>query len=74
MLEKRYYFDTSIWLDFLEKRDEPNMPKSEWALRLVDNITKNDDTIVYSDLTLMELKNAEHSKEQIINTFFFLVI
>lgn len=69
MPEKSFYFDTSIWLDFLEKRDEPNMPKSEWALKLVDNITNNNDTIVYSDLTLMELKNAGYSIFEVEDLF-----
>ncbi len=26
---KKFYFDTSIWLDFFENRDEPNLPKAK---------------------------------------------
>ena len=65
MSEKKYYFDTSIWLDFLEKRDEPNMPKSEWALKLVDNITNNNDTIILSDNNILELENIGYLRYEI---------
>lgn len=60
-MEKRYYFDTSIWLDFLEKRDEPNMPKGEWATRLVEKIIRERDKIIFSDVNMMELRGAGYS-------------
>lgn len=54
-MDKLFYFDTSIWLDFFEDRDEPNLPKGEWVHKLLDKIIKNDDKIVYSDNNLLEL-------------------
>lgn len=51
-----YYFDTSIWLDFFENRDEPNFSKGEWAHKLIINIINNDDKIVYSDNVITELR------------------
>ena len=65
MSEKRYYFDTSIWLDFLEKRDEPNMPKSDWALKLVDKVTNNGDTIILSDNNILELESIGYLRYDI---------
>ena len=46
---KRYYFDTSIWLDFFENRDEPDLPKGEWANKFVNKIISEDTKIVFSD-------------------------
>ena len=54
-MAEKYYFDTSIWLDYFEDRDEPNFPKSTWARDLVKKIVKNSDKIVYSDNNMYEL-------------------
>ena len=60
-MEKRFYFDTSIWLDFFENRDEPNRPKGTWAQKLMKKIISKNDKIVYSDLTIIELNNTGYS-------------
>jgi predicted nucleic acid-binding protein len=52
---KRYYFDTSIWLDFLENRNELNFPKGVYAKKLIEKIIKNNDVIIISDNNLYEL-------------------
>lgn len=57
----KFYFDTSIWLDFLEDRDKPNFPKSEWAKTLVEGIILNGDTLLISDLNLVELEHLGYS-------------
>lgn len=44
-MAERFYFDTSIWLDFLEKRDEPNLPKSAWVKDLIEKIKINNEII-----------------------------
>ena len=61
---KRYYFDTSIWLDFFENRDLPNIPKSKWATKLIERIVKENDRIIYSDANEEELigQNYTHSE------------
>ena len=64
---KKYYFDTSIWLDFFENRDEPNLPKGEWANKLINKILKNDDRIIYSDNNVYELNIVGYSQEDIKN-------
>ena len=52
---KKYYLDTSIWLDFFERRDEPNIPKGRWARALIKKITKDSDKILFSDNNFLEL-------------------
>jgi len=66
---KKYYFDTSIWLDLLENRNEPNFPKGEWAQKLVEKIIENDGKIIYSDNNIVELINLGHEKYEIAGMF-----
>lgn len=68
-MNERYYFDTSIWLDFFENRDEPNLPKGKWAKELLNKITRNNDRIVYSDNNIYELNILGYPFED-INTMF----
>lgn len=68
-MAKKYYFDTSIWLDFFEDRDEPNLPKSQWATDLLNKIVINNDKIVYSDNTIHELIINKYSSYEIDNLF-----
>jgi len=65
----KYYLDTSIWLDFFENRDEPNLPKGRWAYELLDKITKTSSKIIISDLVIYELGNIGYSSYE-INTMF----
>lgn len=69
---KRFYLDTSIWLDFFEERNEPNRPKSEWAKKLITKIIGKADIIVYSDLILRELENTGYSNFDVENLLFLL--
>ena len=57
-MRKVFYFDTSIWLDFLENRNEPNIPKGRWVQELVSRIIQSGHKIVYSDLNIIELKTV----------------
>ncbi len=66
---KKYYFDTSIWLDFFENRDEPNLPKGTWAHELLDKIIKIDAKIVYSDHVLLELSLIGYPPHEIEELF-----
>ena len=68
-MSQRYYFDTSIWLDFLEKRDEPNIPKGSWAVTLLNAIIQKDQRVIYSDATLIELGQAEYTSFEIESIF-----
>ncbi|MFA4887077.1 MAG: PIN domain-containing protein [Candidatus Nanoarchaeia archaeon] len=62
---ERYYFDTSIWLDFFEDRDEPNFPKGKWAQEIVERIIETNGKIVYSDLVLVELQVGGYSSFEV---------
>ena len=66
---KRYYFDTSIWLDFFEDRDEPNLPKSKWAKELVRKIVNEDGKIIISEAVKNELVDIGYSKYEIGELF-----
>ena len=54
---KKYYLDTSIWMDIYEDRkgfrDEP---LGDFALRLISVILTRKDTLVLSDLLIKELE------------------
>lgn len=60
-MNKKFYFDTSIWLDFLENRNEPNLPKSDWARELVVKIISDEDIVIFSDNNLIELIQLNYS-------------
>ena len=64
-MQKRFYFDTLIWLDFFEDRNEPNFPKSEWAKELVKKIKSREDEIIFSDINLIELVRVGYSEFEI---------
>lgn len=64
---KKYYFDTSIWLDLFENRDEPNLPKGRWAKELIEKIIAEDSKIVYSDNNIYEFNAIGYSSEDIRN-------
>ena len=57
----RYYFDTSIWLDLFEERDEPGNPKSKVAQELLNKCIREDILVLYSDNTLIELSRLGYS-------------
>ncbi|MEK6889304.1 MAG: PIN domain-containing protein [Nanoarchaeota archaeon] len=69
MSQKRFYFDTSIWLDFLENRNEPNFPKSEWVKALVEKITREESKIILSDTNILELECVGCSRYEIEDLF-----
>ena len=69
LMAKTYYLDTSVWLDFFENRNEPKIPKGDWARELLAKIIKNDDKVVYSDIVLIEFGALEYSPEEIKRMF-----
>jgi predicted nucleic acid-binding protein len=56
-----FYFDTSIWVDFHEKREK----NGELAFKLLTKIIEEDLIIAYSDLNIQEFKNLGYSKDEI---------
>lgn len=68
-MTEKYYLDTSIWLDFFENRNEPNLPKGDWAHKLLNKITNNNYKAVYSDIVILELGAAGYQSHEIQNLF-----
>jgi predicted nucleic acid-binding protein len=60
---KRFYLDTSIWLDLFENRNEPNMPKGDWAKNLMRYIVKQECELVISNVNLKELNKYGYSNQ-----------
>lgn len=64
-MKQRYYFDTLIWIDLYQKRGK----NGELAKKLLRKIILDEDTIVYSDFTLIEFKEqgfSKHEREKIL--------
>ena len=58
---ENFYFDTSIWIDFYEKRGE----NGELAWKLILKIIEEDIKVAYSDLNIKEFKNLGYTKSEI---------
>ncbi|MBI2656904.1 PIN domain-containing protein [Candidatus Woesearchaeota archaeon] len=68
-MAEKYYLDTSIWLDFFENRNEPNLPKGDWAHKLLNKITENNYKAIYSDIVILELGVAGYQPHEIEQLF-----
>lgn len=55
------YFDTSIWLDIFEDRDEPNLPKSKHARSLLGLCIKQQNDIAISSVIYYEMQTVGYS-------------
>ena len=61
-MNKLFYFDTSIWIDFLENRNDPNFPKGEWVKKLIKNIISDSNKIIFSDNNKIELMEGARKR------------
>lgn len=64
-MAEEFYLDTSIWLDFYEKRDK----NGDLALKLIIKIIGEDYKIAYSDLTIREFKLLGYTNDQVNSIF-----
>jgi len=62
-MTEQFYIDTSIWIDFHEKRGE----NGEHALNLIIKTIKENSKIAYSDLIIKEFKHLGYSQDEINN-------
>lgn len=60
-MAEKYYLDTSVWIDFHEKRGK----NGEAALKLLTKIIEQDNILVYSDMTVKEFKQIGYSQNEI---------
>ena len=65
---RKYYFDTCIWRDYYENREDNFRPLGEWALMLINIIEMEEGTILYSDFIIQEL-NKDFNESQIKELF-----
>ena len=68
--QKRYYFDTSIWLDLFEARNEPKLHKGEFAKKLFERIIKENSKIICSEVIKNEMLELGYSRYEIETLFF----
>ena len=66
---EKYYLDTSIWLDFFENRNEPNLPIGDWAHKLLDKLIENNGKAIYSDILILELGLVGYQPDEIEKLF-----
>ena len=65
----KYYFDTSIWLDYFENRKDRFRPLGEWALALLAKIKAEKGKILVSDIVMDELKDQNAPVKEILGPF-----
>jgi len=65
MINEQFYFDTSIWLDFYEKRGD----NRKAAFNLINKIIVNNKVILYSDIIVRELKKLKYNQDEIYEIF-----
>lgn len=54
-MQKRYYLDTCIWLDYFRNRRDRLKPLGEWAFMCIKMIKEEGGLILYSKVTVVEL-------------------
>lgn len=64
-MERGFYLDTSIWLDFFEKRGN----NGKYAKKLLNKIMNIGDKIVYSDVILIELNSRGYNRYELSDMF-----
>jgi predicted nucleic acid-binding protein len=60
----RYYFDTSIWIDYFEDRVDKFRPLGEFAFQLLKKIYEEGDVVLFSELVLFELEER-YSRQKV---------
>jgi len=67
-MEKRFYLDSCIWRDLLERRSDNIRPLDEFAFQFLKNCRKHNCGVIVSDLVKSELFR-DFSKEKISDLF-----
>ena len=65
MDKEEFYLDTSIWIDFYEKRGK----NGAMALKLIEKLVSKNKVILYSDVIIRELKKLGYSQEEVYEIF-----
>jgi len=67
-MTEEFYYDTSIWIDFYEKRGK----NGESAFKLIEKVIREELKIVHSNHNIEELKAVGYSQDE-INDFLSIV-
>lgn len=51
----KFYLDTAIWIDYYLNRADNFRPLGEWALKLMNQLIQERNTVLYSDEVIKEL-------------------
>ena len=62
-MNKKFYLDTCIWRDYFENRSDNFRPLGEWAFDFIKKVITEGYLILYSDLTIKELRENYSEKE-----------
>mgnify|MGYP001595781821 CR=1 FL=1 len=57
----KYYLDTSIWLDLFESRNEPHLPKADYAEAFIEGVISKGETLIYSNAVKVELEGQDYA-------------
>jgi predicted nucleic acid-binding protein len=55
-MPEKYYLDTAIWIDYFEDRKDKYRPLGDWAHRLLSLIEEAGQTVLTSELVMIELE------------------
>ena len=67
--EKRFYVDACVWRDYFENRGDGIRPLGEFAFGFLSKCSDKKCLIVYSELTLLELKDFDGKMREVISEF-----
>ncbi|MFA5887696.1 MAG: PIN domain-containing protein [Candidatus Nanoarchaeia archaeon] len=70
-MQKKYYLDTCIWIDYFENRKDRFRPLGEWAFQLLRQITEEEDIVLFSRIVIKELKRVYNEQE--IESIFSII-
>ncbi len=75
-MEKKFYLDTSIWIDYLEDRKDILKPLGEFAFQFLKKCRKEKARIIVSDIVIKELKRqvSEEKIQNMLSDFSDLII
>ncbi|MEW6295646.1 MAG: PIN domain-containing protein [Candidatus Diapherotrites archaeon] len=62
-MQKRFYVDTSVWLDYYGDRKDGIRPLGEFAFKFFKHCNENNCKVFFSDFVLFELKEFFPEKE-----------
>lgn len=73
-MQKSFYLDTSIWRDYFEDRTDGIKPLGEFAFQFLKKCAANNCIIIYSSITLFELKDFSERLQETSDAFGLALI